>query len=154
MANFRQILVQKKIDLFFEILSLFNEKNQKVPKSAKRSARNDFVLHLKSAQNCFLSQVTQQKKIIFLVRLQSLFYRQNKHSRKKHPVERVTKKISTFPKTSNQVPPEIEANGMFGVAALCHIFDCLFWPFWANSGQTTVVTPNLMLLPEGSIHGV
>ena len=39
----------KKIDLFFEILSLFNEKNQKVPKSAKRSARNDFALHFKSA---------------------------------------------------------------------------------------------------------
>ena len=49
MANFRHILLQKKIDLFFEILSLFNEKNQKVPKSAKRSARNDFALHLKSA---------------------------------------------------------------------------------------------------------
>ena len=49
MANFQQILLQKKIDLFFEILSLFNEKNQKEPKSAKRSARNDFALHLKSA---------------------------------------------------------------------------------------------------------
>ena len=40
---------KKKFDLFFEILSLFSEKNQKVPKSAKRSARNDFALHSKSA---------------------------------------------------------------------------------------------------------
>ena len=49
MANFQQILLHKKFDLFFEILSLFSEKNQKVPKSAKRSARNDFALHSKSA---------------------------------------------------------------------------------------------------------
>ena len=39
----------KKFDLFFKILSLFSEKNKKVPKSAKRSARNDFALHSKSA---------------------------------------------------------------------------------------------------------
>ena len=32
MANFRQILLQKKIDLFFEILSLFNEKTKKCQK--------------------------------------------------------------------------------------------------------------------------
>ena len=49
MANFQQILLHKNFDLFFEILSLFSGKNQKVPKSAKRSARNDFALHSKSA---------------------------------------------------------------------------------------------------------
>ena len=31
MANFQQVLFQKKFDLFFEILSLFSEKNKKVP---------------------------------------------------------------------------------------------------------------------------
>ena len=35
MANFRQILLQKKIDLFFEILSLFNEKTEKYQKVPK-----------------------------------------------------------------------------------------------------------------------
>ena len=44
-----QLLLMKKIDLFFEILSLFSEKNKKVPKSAIKSARNDFALHSKSA---------------------------------------------------------------------------------------------------------
>ena len=36
MAYFEQLLFYKKIDLFFEILSLFSEKNKKMPKSAKK----------------------------------------------------------------------------------------------------------------------
>ena len=69
-------------------------------------------------------------------------------------METAYKIISTFPKPSSQGPPDKKANGMFGATAMGHIFDCLFWPFWANSGQTTLVTPNLMVLPEGSMHGV
>ena len=47
--------------LFFEILSLFSERNQKMPKSAKRSARIAKVPFIKSAQNFFLHQMHTKK---------------------------------------------------------------------------------------------
>ena len=64
MANFQQILLHKNFDLFFEILSLFNEKNQKVPKSAKRSALQKCLeLFFESSnmveKNYFFSQITK-----------------------------------------------------------------------------------------------
>ena len=43
------VYFMKKIDLFFEILSLFSEKTKKMPKSAKRSARIAKVPFIKSA---------------------------------------------------------------------------------------------------------
>ena len=48
-GQFPADFASKKFRFVFEILSLFSGKNQKVPKSAKRSARNDFALHSKSA---------------------------------------------------------------------------------------------------------
>ena len=47
--------------LFFEILSLFSAKKQKMPKSAKRSARIAKVPFIKSAQNFFLHQIGTKK---------------------------------------------------------------------------------------------
>ena len=36
MAYSEQLLLMKKVDLFFEILSLFSEKTKKMPKNAKK----------------------------------------------------------------------------------------------------------------------
>ena len=133
--------------------SLFSNASQKMPKSATRSARRA-KCHLKKVLRIFfcIRQGHLKKKIF--IRKKSLFYWLNKHVKVTHPAADEDKLFLFFSNLSNQSPAGINGIGMVNISALGHILHCLFWLFRTNSGQTTLVTPNLTLLAESSMYGV